>query len=211
MLSLPAAIGYAALALEAKAVSAQPHFHVELVFEGTPMPPQIEASAMKEARLIWAQYGVDVQASGASQDKDRSVRLVVTLVDRELGRGSPEALGKIRFDDGLPEPAIAVYPNVITALVSTVDLYGRNEGAWPIAMHDLIVGRALGRALAHEIGHFLLRTRLHSRTGLMRALQPIRELIAEDRRQFVLSPDEVARLGVILDRRLTEDGDPAGG
>src|SRR5262249_59808629 len=39
----------------------------------------------------------------------------------------------------------------------------------PAAMAEILLGRALGRALAHEIGHFLLDTREHSTHGLMRA------------------------------------------
>jgi hypothetical protein len=65
----------------------------------------------------------------------------------------------------------------------------------PVAIHDAAVGRALGRALAHEIGHFLLRTRQHSPTGLMQAMHSISALIGTDRRPFVLSADDVARLG----------------
>jgi hypothetical protein len=46
------------------------------------------------------------------------------------------------------------------------------------------MGRVLGRALAHEIGHYLLRSPDHSVTGLMRAQHSIAELMAEDRGGF---------------------------
>ena len=40
-------------------------------------------------------------------------------------------------------------------------------GAWIVSDHD--IARALGRVLAHEIGHVLLAAPYHERDGLMRA------------------------------------------
>jgi hypothetical protein len=194
VLALFPATGPAASALDVNAMSTRLRLRVEIVFDGMPMPPKLEESAMKEARLIWQPYGVDVHTSGECDVDDGAVRLAVSLVDHETLRAFPDALGSIQFNSGVPEPAIAMYPDKIAALVSTVELFGRNERTFPAAIHNLVVGRALGRALAHEIGHFLLRTRRHSPAGLMRALQPIRSLVETDRRLFVLSPDEVARL-----------------
>jgi hypothetical protein len=51
-----------------------------------------------------------------------------------------------------------------------------------------------GRALAHEIGHFLLRSRHHSAAGLMRARQSAYDLVSVDRRGFTLTAEEEARL-----------------
>src|SRR5262249_27666851 len=39
----------------------------------------------------------------------------------------------------------------------------------PEALGSVVLARALGRALAHEIGHYLLGTSAHSERGLMRA------------------------------------------
>jgi len=61
-------------------------------------------------------------------------------------------------------------------------------------LHDLLPGRVLGRALAHEIGHFLLQSRDHAATGLMRARQWTPDLVPPDRRRFGLSAVEVSRL-----------------
>jgi hypothetical protein len=44
----------------------------------------------------------------------------------------------------------------------------------PPIFYDLFLARALGRALAHEIGHYLLGTSRHAARGLMRAhLSPL--------------------------------------
>jgi hypothetical protein len=52
----------------------------------------------------------------------------------------------------------------------------------------------LGRALAHEIGHFLLRSRNHSTVGLMRANPSVSDLIGRSRQTFSLSADDEKRL-----------------
>ena len=168
---------------------------IGIVFHGEPMPPQVEARAISETRLIWAPYGVDVHASVPGDVSSSShVRLDVTLVDGQLQHRVTETLGSIPFVDDAPEPLVQMFPNAIAALISTIDVFGKREPQWPNALHNLIVGRVLGRALAHEIGHFLLRTRHHSPHGLMRAFQPVTDLVGADRRRFVLSAEEVMRL-----------------
>lgn len=47
--------------------------------------------------------------------------------------------------------------------------------------------------VAHEIGHFLLRSKIHSAGGLMRAQQTGTDVMSPDHRGFVLT-DEVGRL-----------------
>jgi hypothetical protein len=47
----------------------------------------------------------------------------------------------------------------------------------PSALRDGEVGLALGRAVAHEIGHYLFNTRSHTADGLMRARFETRDLI----------------------------------
>jgi hypothetical protein len=43
------------------------------------------------------------------------------------------------------------------------------------AMHQFKLGIVLGRAVAHEIGHYLLQSNAHSTYGLMRASIDARE------------------------------------
>jgi hypothetical protein len=48
------------------------------------------------------------------------------------------------------------------------------------------LARALGRAAAHELGHYLLASREHSSHGLMRARFSAAELIRDDAAAFQL-------------------------
>ena len=174
-------------------VSTHPRLSVDIIFEGQPMPRQLEAAAMAEVTAIWAPYGVDVRASDPDEPgRDGAVRLAVVLLDRPAGSMVAETLGSIRFLDGVPEPRIAIYPNAIASLVSTTTFSGVDSGEWPSALRDSILGRVTGRALSHELGHFLLRARHHSPNGLMRAGLFVRDLMSVDGRPFFLSTDEAA-------------------
>src|SRR4051794_30558946 len=101
-------------------------------------------------------------------------------------------VGSIRVTGNGPEPSIVLYPNVIAALVTDAARLGGNDPALSPAFRDVTVGRVLGRALAHEIGHYLLRSRSHSPRGLMRMRQPALWLITYDCHPFSLSAEEVA-------------------
>lgn len=59
-----------------------------------------------------------------------------------------------------------------------------------VAWHETLIGRARGRALAHEVGHYLLRSKLHTLRGLMRAVLSGDEFLALIRDGFELTPDQ---------------------
>jgi hypothetical protein len=174
-----------------------PRLRVEIIFGGPPVSPMIKASAMKEVARIWAEYGVAVNPMEASRcGGDDAVGLTVMFTASPGPRpenGESGTLGSIRFTDGVPEPSITMYPDAVAAIVASMRFTSDDLYSLP-AFRDLMQGRVLGRALAHEIGHFLLRSRNHSPAGLMRALQPAADLVAPDRRQFRLSANEVSRL-----------------
>ncbi|MFQ5791240.1 MAG: hypothetical protein ACE5JI_12285 [Acidobacteriota bacterium] len=68
-------------------------------------------------------------------------------------------------------------------------------GAWgrarPPSVSDSLLGRALGRVLAHELGHLFLRLQTHRRTGLMRSSFAHGELTARGRDAFRLSDEDL--------------------
>jgi hypothetical protein len=169
---------------------------VDVIFDGPPASRTLEVLALKEARLIWAAYGIDV---GALRPRDcesaSAVRITVTFGTGPARGMAVASLGSIRFLDGVPEPAIVLYPDTIAALVSATPSRSFIVDA-PSALRDLVLGRALGRALAHEIGHFLLRSQQHSTVGLMRALQPTTDLVDPNRHRFALSDGDRTRLAV---------------
>jgi hypothetical protein len=195
---MPSLVAAMLLYLLTPAASAPRRLCVDLVFSGQALPTRLEASAMEEVTRIWAPYGVDVQASSpAVARREGAVKLTVVLADPPGRRMASDVLGSIRFLDDVPEPGIVMYPNEIDRLVSAGRLHGRDERDWPTAFRHLILGRVLGRALAHELGHFLLRSPHHSRAGLMRSEQALPDLVGPDRHPFVLSAAEAARFASV--------------
>jgi hypothetical protein len=156
---------------------------------------------MEEVTRIWAAYGVDIRkASPDDAEWDGARRLTVILADHPDPADHPKrhvagsVLASIAFLDDLPRPTIVVYPSAIAAIVSDSKLQGLPASEWPPDLRELVLGRVLGRALAHEIGHFLLRSRSHSAIGLMRANPSVTDLVERSRQNFFLSADDEKRL-----------------
>jgi hypothetical protein len=176
-----------------------PRLQIDVVFQGLPMRSRIEASATAEVAGIWAAHGVDVHASSENdEERNGAVRLAVVLADQPSTHLAAGALGSILFVDGMPRPTIVMYLNAIDALVSSATVMGLNDRQLTTEFRDSIVGRVLGRVLAHEIGHYLLRSQTHSREGLMRALQAARDLVGQDRQYFALAADQVTRIHSVV-------------
>jgi hypothetical protein len=168
--------------------------------------PAVARIAVAEAADIWVPYGVTIDLAGpCGWASDQSTVLnLVAAEGNPAGRRESWAfgagqwqrpLGAITFaPDGTPAPTITVFVGDLIELVSRSHVLGADQARWPRKLHDLILGRALGRVLAHEVGHFLLRTRQHTAAGLMRSVQRAGDLVEPSRRGFTLSPVETARV-----------------
>ncbi len=84
-------------------------------------------------------------------------------------------------------------------LVTAVDLGDRRLDQWPTSTWTELVPRVLGRALAHEIGHYVLQSRDHARTGLMAASFRPYAVTFGPTSWFRLTPDAVTALQCPLD------------
>ncbi|HYM21720.1 MAG TPA: hypothetical protein VEU08_00865, partial [Vicinamibacterales bacterium] len=115
----------------------------------------------------------------------------VVVDDGEAGASAVEPIGWIHFrGEGNPEPVIFISRTTAIRLLDAV-ASGRDL---PLRRHDALVARILGRALAHELGHYLLASQRHSSHGLMRANWSIDALDSEARAGFGISLDDVAEL-----------------
>jgi hypothetical protein len=101
----------------------------------------------------------------------------------------------IQFVDGAPQPTLDLhYDNLLRLGLAAVVVSGTHESQWPRSMRERVLARMIGRVLAHEVGHWILRSRVHSRTGLMRPMQGVAELANRDGAGFRLDPNDVVRL-----------------
>ena len=141
-----------------------------------------------ETEAIWGVADVTFDwQRGRQNDHSTSKHLMVTIDDiRTAAPEARQALGWIAFTPEGPSPSIHL------SLASTEDLL---RGVTTIsnmttAGHEMMVGRALGRALAHEIGHYLLKSKAHASHGLMRAVWPSDGFFAISRRGLEITAQE---------------------
>jgi hypothetical protein len=180
------------------------------------LPPAIQRRAVEEAARIWAPYRVDVTLlavpAAASSAPERTV-LTVRLAGPARGTttASSSPFGSIQFVDGRPQPLVFLHYDAIGRAIANSALPGLREDRWPAALRDHMLGRIAGRVLAHELGHFILRSPRHASRGLMRPIQNVTELIGGDGELFGLTSEDLNLLRAAMTLRRFADMENAGG
>ena len=109
---------------------------------------------------------------------DASVAWVAELPNRPAGLGEPKALcvvveadagettdgrhvpmASILFVDGRPTTHITVHAGLVVRRLAEMRLDDRPFSERPRPVQELVLGRVLGRAVAHEVRYFLLGSR----------------------------------------------------
>lgn len=146
----------------------EPAVRLDVLLTTAPTLSEAARSAMmNEAAAIWRQQGVAIDwLAPASVRSVAANRLRVLVVQKRLvDKGvEPINVGElVRPSNGHPVALVSI--ESAQRLVASVR--GRT-GYELIAVDERRLGVVLGRALAHEIGHYLLDTHTHARSGLMR-------------------------------------------
>jgi hypothetical protein len=157
----------------------------------------------QETDAIWRPYGVALVwltegtgEPGAWPAALLRVQFVRGARAASQNRGpGASRLGAIQFFDGaVADDTIMLAADEIAATVMATQLAGHDLHDLPPALIEDATGRATGRVLAHELGHYLLALRTHTRRGLMRPMFAGRQLIGWDRRAFTLDAPTLLRL-----------------
>ena len=153
----------------------------------------------EEADAIWRPHGVAVRAVSLlspAPPEHEDLRINVHLVARlDHDAGSATSLGAIVFhgEDGF-EPTLRIAVSSVRALLKDYRFLGRPIAQWPEGAAGAIQWRALGRVLAHELGHYLVGLPAHRSGGLMRTGFDGHTLAAADRTALELDPIDLPRL-----------------
>jgi hypothetical protein len=195
------------------------HLGVDIAALST-MPPRQIQTMVREATAIWEPYGV---ALGWIRWSEKDLGLpaapdVLTIIrDDAPDQGATatfgnQPLGTVWFLEGrgTAENTMTLSIDAIRRTVEGAQWASRRVADWPPAVRDELLGRAFGRVVAHEIGHYLLVWRAHTRDGLMRAAFPGGILIQPERGPFALSDRLVPRLRARLARLTTPGSSLAG-
>lgn len=152
-------------------------------------PSTVMDDAFHEAAAIWAEAGVRVRPRRPEMVSTVASSTLAVFVDDEPGGSTNDglSLGWIRFNAaGRPESTIHLSRINGLRLLDANAKY-RNL---PLKAQNILIGRALGRALAHEIGHFLLQSSAHSSVGLMRGRMSFDDFISTSRAGLGLTPSQ---------------------
>ena len=178
-----------------------------------PLPVTVQ-SMQNEASAIWQRYGVRIQWSTIPRDVHcprvhGSFEVFIKYQLPAVGNGSASVvLGSTQL-----APAAIHHAGICVDYDETQHLLESLSASRliPLVGHPDIgpadIGRALGRVLAHEIGHVLLGAARHQPGGLMRPSFNPEDLAARQRWSYTLSKKEVERLGE-RERQLREYTEP---
>jgi hypothetical protein len=182
-------------AVMAQQASRDPLTRLEVLLTTAPtLPGSARLSMMSEAAEIWRKHGVAIDWLPPTAVKPVGLnQLRVLVVQKRPQVKDPQA----PFAVGELVRAPGSHPVVLISIDGAQRLMASMRGR---AGYDLIVvderrlGVVLGRALAHEIGHYLLDTHTHAQTGLMRPRFSANEFCDLRQSAFALDADAAAWL-----------------
>jgi hypothetical protein len=149
---------------------------------------RLVAAMLAEADTIWRPNGVSFiwrrvpQVQTTSQSIERAPYLSNTLrltIGDERGtvRDGRLPLGWIVFDDvTVPQQEIYLSHANAQAMMDSASSVVGIINQMPLSQRETLLARAMGRALAHELGHYLLASKAHTDHGLMKAVLTAVEL-----------------------------------
>src|SRR5262245_13501872 len=158
------------------------------VYSSRSISPHLVKEALHEAGAVWNDAGITLAwrvVPGGKPEYSATPHVVINDDQGRTPKGGQTPIGWVEFrrpDD--PDQEIHVSRGNGLKLLRTSAGLGRSIDRMPPAEIDVLLGRMLGRALAHELGHFLLRSNVHTESGLMRAGRSVREFLATGRRGF---------------------------
>ena len=160
------------------------------------LPLFTRLALMTETQDIWDDAHVRLRWMAHDGEAEGGPLLRVLLLARAVpapGDESPFTIGElVRYDRA---GAFAVAS--LTGARRIVDNTRPRLLVDPPQVHDRRIGVVLGRAVAHEIGHFLLQTNTHATDGLMRARILASEFADLNRESFRLDKAAEAHLAAL--------------
>ncbi len=147
---------------------------------------EIRDEAEREAGRIWTAAGITLRWGRSMPGRLVERDEILVIVRSQLaGRPSLDARGRrsptlgrvVRVSEDAPSRLIELVMPDIVASVLGQSVFDRRVADLPDASRALVLGRALGRVAAHEIGHWLFG-REHAPRGLMRASITGQDLVA---------------------------------
>jgi hypothetical protein len=161
--------------------------------------PAFVSRVLAETDAIWRYAGFTFAWQEAPRESAATLHVVIGR-DVRPGSDGGLALGWIVFEGLEPEHEIYVsYTNAERLLAESPGVVGAIDRMTPFEKQTLLA-RAMGRALAHEMGHYLLASKGHTLKGLMRSHITATEFFGHDNRNFKLDNGQRSSITARLTR-----------
>ncbi len=160
------------------------------IYLGAELREEVLSSALRETARIFEPGGIELRFD-VSPDDSASRPLVTVMVQPRPARFKVHGCSRDRHDHRLGHTQlrsrrITLWSEQVARAV---------DGNWDRKelpnVDDRVYAQALGRVLAHELGHLLLRLNGHRDRGLMRSAFSHRSLTARGRRAFRLAEEDL--------------------
>jgi hypothetical protein len=146
----------------------------------------VVSRALDETASIWRAAGIEFVWKREPAPFTPATLTVVIGHNQRPAREGALALGWIYFDESTPGQRLYIsYANVQQLMRESVGVTGPQDHM-PLFEREVLMARAIGRALAHELGHYFLASKEHTRNGLMKAHRTATEFFGPDERPFKL-------------------------
>ena len=181
---------------DARPIAEQPVARVLVVLRPSNALPTPVASMTREVERVWQAARVELQWATKLPSGEPIVdRIIAVHVTDNPPDGTPippGAMGAVPIVAGRMRQVIYVSPTAVKRLMATAHILP-SDGRFA----DLYA-RTVGRVVAHELGHLLLRSVAHRQTGLMRNAFVARDVVSGDVSRFALRGDDVGALEYLL-------------
>jgi hypothetical protein len=169
------------------------YVHLSIDQDGGLSAAQI-AVAVDQMQQIWRSAGVTVTASRPGEvhrpDQALASLRVVQFAPPPNARGEP-ILAWVAMDEAhVPAPALFVSLQTMLALLAHAEFAGYPMRRLTTAVRAELTARAIGRAAAHELGHYLLQRASHRPPGLMRPSYSANDLVGDWLEPFQVAAEQ---------------------
>ena len=164
------------------------HFSIDQTLH---LSAQQLSAAIDQVRMIWKPLAVHVSFGGYGEPAPPGAsKISLRMVQHRQFLGERPILAWTSVaPTGVPAPALFVSVPALTDLLSEADVKGRQFSQRPLALRERLVGQAIGRVVAHELGHYLLKSVGHRDRGLMRPAYSPADLIGPWLHPFMIPDD----------------------
>lgn len=177
-------------------VGEQPVARVLVVMRPSDALPNPVASMTHEVQRVWQAARVELQWATKLPPGEPIVDRIITVHVTDNPPDGTQmplgALGAVPVVAGRMRQVIYVSSRAVKQLMATAHVLPSDGG------FANLYARTVGRVVAHELGHLLLRSVAHRTTGLMRNAFVARDVVSGDVSRFSLRGDDVGVLEQLL-------------